>query len=53
MLTLRGLLQPLTERQARGDTAQLDEAMRLAAEADQAGGQDPLLGVAAKALDQP
>jgi NAD(P)-dependent dehydrogenase (short-subunit alcohol dehydrogenase family) len=53
MLTLRGLLQPLTERQARGDTTQLDEAMRLAAEADQAGGQDPLLGVAAKALDQP
>jgi NAD(P)-dependent dehydrogenase (short-subunit alcohol dehydrogenase family) len=52
MLTLRGLLQPLTERQARGDTAQLDEAMRLAAEANQSGGQDPLLGVAAKALDR-
>jgi NAD(P)-dependent dehydrogenase (short-subunit alcohol dehydrogenase family) len=52
MLTLRGLLQPLTERQARGDTAQLDEAMRLAAEANQSDGQDPLLGVAAKALDR-
>jgi NAD(P)-dependent dehydrogenase (short-subunit alcohol dehydrogenase family) len=52
MLTLRGLLQPLTERQARGDTAQLDEAMRLAAEANQSGGRDPLLGVAAKALDR-
>jgi NAD(P)-dependent dehydrogenase (short-subunit alcohol dehydrogenase family) len=51
MLALRGVLQPLTERQAAADTTQMSEAMRLADEANQAGGQDPLLGVAAKALD--
>jgi NAD(P)-dependent dehydrogenase (short-subunit alcohol dehydrogenase family) len=51
MLALRGILQPLTERQAAADTTQLNEAMRLADEANRAGGQDPLLGVAAKALD--
>ncbi len=51
MLALRGILQPLTERQAAADPAQLNEAMRLADEANRAGGQDPLLGVAAKALD--
>lgn len=51
MLALRGILQPLTERQAAADPTQLNEAMRLADEANQAGKQDPLLGVAAKALD--
>jgi NAD(P)-dependent dehydrogenase (short-subunit alcohol dehydrogenase family) len=51
MLALRGILQPLTERQAAADPAQLNEAMRLADEANRAGDQDPLLGVAAKALD--
>jgi NAD(P)-dependent dehydrogenase (short-subunit alcohol dehydrogenase family) len=51
MLALRGILQPLTERQAAADPTQLNEAMRLADEANQAGEQDPLLGVAAKALD--
>jgi NAD(P)-dependent dehydrogenase (short-subunit alcohol dehydrogenase family) len=51
MLALRGILQPLTERQAATDPTQLNEAMRLADEANRAGGQDPLLGVAAKALD--
>jgi NAD(P)-dependent dehydrogenase (short-subunit alcohol dehydrogenase family) len=51
MLALRGILQPLTERQTATDPTQLNEAMRLADEANQAGGQDPLLGVAAKALD--
>ncbi len=51
MLALRGVLQPLTERQAAADTTQMSEAMRLADEANRAGGQDPLLGVAAKALD--
>lgn len=51
MLALRGILQPLTERQAAADPSRLNEAMRLADEANQAGGQDPLLGVAAKALD--
>ncbi|HEY7830259.1 MAG TPA: short-chain dehydrogenase/reductase [Solirubrobacteraceae bacterium] len=51
MLTLRGLLQPLTERQTASDTQGLSEGLRLA---DPASGQttaeDPLLGVAAKVL---
>jgi NAD(P)-dependent dehydrogenase (short-subunit alcohol dehydrogenase family) len=51
MLALRGILQPLTERQSAADTTQLNEAMRLADEANRAGGQDPLLGIAAKVLD--
>jgi NAD(P)-dependent dehydrogenase (short-subunit alcohol dehydrogenase family) len=51
MLALRGILQPLTERQAAADPTQLNEAMRLADDANRAGEQDPLLGVAAKALD--
>ena len=54
MLALRGILQPLTERQARGDTAQLGEAMRMADRgANESRDHDPLLGVAAKALDRP
>jgi NAD(P)-dependent dehydrogenase (short-subunit alcohol dehydrogenase family) len=51
MLALRGILQPLTERQSAADTTQLNEAMRLADEANRAGDEDPLLGIAAKALD--
>ncbi|HEX3434226.1 MAG TPA: short-chain dehydrogenase/reductase [Solirubrobacteraceae bacterium] len=51
MLALRGILQPLTERQAAADPTRLNEAMRLANEANRAGGMDPLLGVSAKALD--
>jgi NAD(P)-dependent dehydrogenase (short-subunit alcohol dehydrogenase family) len=51
VLRLRGILQPLTERQALKDTARLSEAMRLAADSDQTTAQDPLLGVAAQALD--
>jgi NAD(P)-dependent dehydrogenase (short-subunit alcohol dehydrogenase family) len=51
MLTLRGLLQPLTERQTASDEQAMAEGLRLA---DPANGQlseeDPLLGVAAKAL---
>ncbi len=51
ILTLRGLLQPLIERQTTSDPAALTESMRMA---DPASGQlseeDPLLGVAAKAL---
>jgi NAD(P)-dependent dehydrogenase (short-subunit alcohol dehydrogenase family) len=50
MYALRGLLQPLSERSTAADAAGLDEAMRLAA--DEAGEHDPLLGVAAKALDR-
>jgi NAD(P)-dependent dehydrogenase (short-subunit alcohol dehydrogenase family) len=51
MLALRGILQPLTERQALGDSAQLSEAMRVAAESNESSDHDPLLGVAAKAID--
>ncbi len=51
MLALRGILQPLTERQAATNHTRLNEAMRLADEANRAGDQDPLLGIAAKALD--
>jgi NAD(P)-dependent dehydrogenase (short-subunit alcohol dehydrogenase family) len=51
MLTLRGVLQPLTERQALGDSAKLSEAMRVAAESQESSDDDPLLGVAAKAID--
>ncbi len=50
-LVLRGLLQPLTERQTASDAQSLSEGLRLA---DPASGEttaeDPLLGVAAKAL---
>lgn len=50
-LLLRGLLQPLTERQTLADTDGLAEALRIS---DPANGQlteeDPILGVAAKAL---
>jgi NAD(P)-dependent dehydrogenase (short-subunit alcohol dehydrogenase family) len=52
MLVMRGLLQPLIERAGRGEEAELAEAMRIAADADEAAGQDPLLGVAGKALEQ-
>lgn len=50
-LALRGLIQPLTERQTASDAQGLAEGLRLA---DPASGEttaeDPLLGVAAKAL---
>jgi NAD(P)-dependent dehydrogenase (short-subunit alcohol dehydrogenase family) len=48
MLLARGLVQPVVERLAQQDPAALLEGMRLA-EA-QASDQDPVLGVAAKAL---
>jgi NAD(P)-dependent dehydrogenase (short-subunit alcohol dehydrogenase family) len=51
VLLMRGIVQPLVERAALRDTARLAEGIRLAeAHADE---QDPLLGVAAKALEQP
>ena len=53
MLALRGLLQPLSERQALKHSAQLGRAMRLAEDSGESRGQDPLLGVAGKLLDQP
>jgi NAD(P)-dependent dehydrogenase (short-subunit alcohol dehydrogenase family) len=53
MLLLRGLLQPLTERQALSDMDALRENVRLAESSGEADGMDPLLGVAASALDRP
>ncbi len=51
MLALRGLLQPFTERQAMADPAGLAESLRLADPANSPlSEEDPLLGVAAKAL---
>ncbi|HWG07469.1 MAG TPA: short-chain dehydrogenase/reductase [Solirubrobacteraceae bacterium] len=52
MLYLRGIVQPLTERAARGRKAELLEAMRLAAESGESERHDPLLGVAGKALER-
>jgi NAD(P)-dependent dehydrogenase (short-subunit alcohol dehydrogenase family) len=51
MLALRGLVQPLTERATLRDPAPLIEGMRAAEASAQAQAQDPLLGVAAKAID--
>jgi NAD(P)-dependent dehydrogenase (short-subunit alcohol dehydrogenase family) len=49
MLAMRSLVQPLVERTALRDPAKLTEGIRLAEEHSE--GQDPLLGVAAKALE--
>ncbi len=51
MLALRGILQPLSERQAIRDSAELSEAMRLAAESHESSDHHPVLGIAAKASD--
>jgi NAD(P)-dependent dehydrogenase (short-subunit alcohol dehydrogenase family) len=51
MLALRGILQPLSERQASSNAAELGEAMRLAERSAESSPDDPVLGVAAKALD--
>lgn len=51
-IALRGLIQPLIERRVMADPAQLSEALRLADPSSGAvGEQDPLLGVATRALD--
>jgi NAD(P)-dependent dehydrogenase (short-subunit alcohol dehydrogenase family) len=50
-LPLRGLLQPLTERQILANPETLAEGLGWAeAAADQSAAEDPLLGIAAKAL---
>jgi NAD(P)-dependent dehydrogenase (short-subunit alcohol dehydrogenase family) len=50
-LALRGLLQPLIERQTAADAQSLAEGLRLADPASgQVGKEDPLLGVAANVL---
>jgi NAD(P)-dependent dehydrogenase (short-subunit alcohol dehydrogenase family) len=48
-LTLRTLIQPLTERRVLADPAALAEAMQIAEESHETDTQDPLLGVAVKA----
>src|SRR6478609_3185602 len=50
-IALRGLVQPLTERATLRDPAPLIEGMLAAEASGEAQAQDPLLGVAAKALD--
>jgi NAD(P)-dependent dehydrogenase (short-subunit alcohol dehydrogenase family) len=51
MLLLRGLVQPLMERGARRDPGPLAESLRLAEPtAGEVADQDPLLGVAARAI---
>jgi NAD(P)-dependent dehydrogenase (short-subunit alcohol dehydrogenase family) len=52
ILALRGILQPLTERRTMADLDSLSEGMRLADEDGGADSQDPVLGVAASALEQ-
>jgi NAD(P)-dependent dehydrogenase (short-subunit alcohol dehydrogenase family) len=52
MLLLRGLLQPLTERQALSDMDTLRENVRLAESSTESQDMDPLLGVAASMRSQ-
>jgi hypothetical protein len=49
-MLLRGLLQPLTERRMLADSERLSEAMRIAEASAEGAGEDPVLGVAARAL---
>ncbi len=50
MLVLRGVLQPLTERQMLREPERLQAGVRAAAAAHEAEAQDPLLGVAMQAV---
>jgi NAD(P)-dependent dehydrogenase (short-subunit alcohol dehydrogenase family) len=52
MLLLRGLLQPLTERQILKDGDRLREGIRAAETSQETSTQDPLLGVAMQAVDR-
>jgi NAD(P)-dependent dehydrogenase (short-subunit alcohol dehydrogenase family) len=52
MLVLRGLLQPLTERQIRSEPERLREGIRAAEAAHEADTQDPLLGVAMQVVER-
>ena len=51
MLAMRGLLQPLLERRALRDGDALADALRVAESSGEAQSQDPLLGVAAQAIE--
>ncbi len=50
MLAVRGVLQPLSERRTLAKSGELAQAMRAAEESARSGEQDPVLGVASKAL---
>ncbi len=50
-IALRTIIQPLTERQVLSDPRTLQQALTAAAESGETDGQDPLLGVAARALE--
>ncbi|MGH2910971.1 MAG: SDR family NAD(P)-dependent oxidoreductase, partial [Solirubrobacteraceae bacterium] len=52
MLVLRGLLQPLTERQMLREPERLQAGVQAAAAAHEADSQDPLLGVAMQAVEK-
>jgi len=52
LLLLRGLLQPLTERQTLRDSSALQESIRIAESSGEAQSQDPVLGVSAQAIEQ-
>ncbi len=52
MISLRGVLQPLIERRLRSEPERIAQAVKLAdPESESVAAQDPLLGVAAQALD--
>jgi hypothetical protein len=51
MLLLRGLVQPLTEQLTRRNLDRLSEGMRLADTPGEAEAEDPVLGVAARAIE--
>lgn len=51
MIALRGLLQPLLERRAQRDSEALAQALSIAESSGEAAEQDPLLGVAAQAIE--
>lgn len=51
MIALRGVLQPLTERQMRREPERLRAGIEAARTANEADSQDPLLGVAMQAVE--
>jgi NAD(P)-dependent dehydrogenase (short-subunit alcohol dehydrogenase family) len=51
MIALRGVLQPLTERQMRREPERLRAGIEAAQAANEADSQDPLLGVAMQAVE--
>ncbi|HEU0249926.1 MAG TPA: SDR family oxidoreductase [Solirubrobacteraceae bacterium] len=52
MIALRGVLQPLTERQLRREPERLRAGVEAARAANEADSQDPLLGVAMQAVER-